>query len=317
MGGEGLARVEGDDRDLLLADDGEDAPPGMGRADLEVVAGSLTTKSRITSMPSCPVVPQAGVHDGRGHCVRVIEGEEMSDLRAARLTGVLFIIATVVNLLGAAVRPGLTGTDYLGRLAAEPDRLAAGSLLLLIAAFACAGIAVAMYPVLKRTDTGLALGSVVFRTVEAVMYAVAIVSLLSLSTLGQASVAAGAADGTTLGVIGGLLLSLREHATLVGVFAFCLGAFLYYTAFFRSRLIPRWLSGWGIAAIGLLAAAGVLALFAGRPVTEYVPLALPIFLQEMVLAVWLIARGFSPIRDTAPVAEVAAGRTAGALAAAR
>ena len=43
----------------------------------------------------------------------------MSDLRAARLTGVLFIIATVVNLLGAAVRPGLTGTDYLGRLSAR------------------------------------------------------------------------------------------------------------------------------------------------------------------------------------------------------
>ena len=68
----------------------------------------------------------------------------MSDLRAARLTGVLFIIATVVNLLGAAVRPGLSGTDYLGRLSADPDRVAASALLLLIAAFACAGIAVAM-----------------------------------------------------------------------------------------------------------------------------------------------------------------------------
>ena len=241
----------------------------------------------------------------------------MSDLRAARLTGVLFIIATVVNLLGAAVRPGLTGSDYLGRLSADPDRVAASALLLLIAAFACAGIAVAMYPVVKRTDTGLALGSVVFRTLEAVMYMVAVVSLLSLSTLGQASVAAGAADQTALGAIGGLLLSLREHAALAGVFAFCLGAFLYYAAFFRSRLIPRWLSGWGIVAIGLLAAAGVLALFAGRPVTDYVPMALPIFLQEMVLAVWLIARGFSPVRGTAPEAGVAAGRTASALAAAR
>jgi hypothetical protein len=240
----------------------------------------------------------------------------MSDLRAARLTGVLFIIATVAHLLGAAVRPGLTGTDYLGRLSADPDRVAASALLLLIAAFACAGIAVAMYPVLRRTATGLALGSVVFRTLEAVMLAVAIVCLLSLSTLGQASIS-GAADRTALGAIGGLLLSLREHAALVGVFAFCLGAFLYYTAFFRSRLIPRWLSGWGIAAIGLLAAASVLALFAGRPVTDYVPMALPIFLQEMVLAVWLIARGFSPVRAAAPEAGVAAGRTAGALAAAR
>ena len=67
-----------------------------------------------------------------------------------------------------------------------------------------------------------------------------------------------------------------------------------YLAFFQSRLIPRWLSGWGIAAIILMTTAGVLALFTNDAVTSYVPLALPIFLQEMVLAVWLIAKGFSP-----------------------
>ena len=108
----------------------------------------------------------------------------MGDLRAARLTGVLFIIATGADMLGAAVRPSLVGADYLGTVAADPGRVAAGSLLLLIAAFACAGIAVAMYPVLKRAHAGLALGSVVFRTLEAVMYLVAVVCLLSLSTLG-------------------------------------------------------------------------------------------------------------------------------------
>jgi len=243
----------------------------------------------------------------------------MSDLRAARLTGVLFIIATVADLLGAAVRPDLTGTDYLSRVSADPDRVAAGALLLLVAAFACAGIAVAMYPALKRTHAGLALGSVVFRTLEAVMYMIAVVSLLSLSTLGQASVSAGAADGASVGVVGGLLLGVRDHAALAGVFAFCLGAFLYYVALFQSRLIPRWLSSWGIAAIGLMAAAAVLALVADRPVTSYALLALPIFLQEMVLAVWLIARGFSTVSEAAPEAGVAAGKTAatGTLVAAR
>jgi hypothetical protein len=240
----------------------------------------------------------------------------MSDLRAARLTGVLFIVATVADLLGAVVRPGLTGTDYLGGLAGAPERVAAGALLLLIAAFACAGIAIAMYPVLRRTDTGMALGSVVFRALEAVMYMVAVVCLLSLSTLGQASIAPGA-DQAALGAIGGLLLSLRDHAALAGVFAFSLGAFLYYVILFRSRLIPRWLSGWGIAAIGLLVVMAVLALVADRPVTSLPVLAFPLFLQEMVLAVWLIVRGFSPVRASAPEAGVAAGRAAGTLAAAR
>ncbi len=223
----------------------------------------------------------------------------MNDRNAARLTGVLFIVATAANLLGAAVRPGLAGPDYLARTAGEPERMAAGALLLIIAAFACAGIAVAMYPVLRRTDPGAALGSVVFRTLEAVMYLVAIACLLSLGTVGGASLTASATETGVSGAIGGLLLSLRDDAALVGVFAFCLGACLYYLAFFRSRVVPRWLSGWGILAVGILTAMAVLVLLGDVPVTSYPLLGVPIFLQEIVLAVWLIVKGFSPVGHSA------------------
>jgi hypothetical protein len=214
--------------------------------------------------------------------------------RLAVVTGVLFITATVADLLGAAVRPDLTGADYLTQVSVQGNRVAAGVLLLLIAAFSCAGIAVSMYPVLRKANAGLALGSVVFRTMEAVMYVIAVVALLSLLTLGQQFAAAGGGERGFLSTVGGVLLSVREHAALVGVFAFCLGALLYYVASFESRLMPRWLSGWGIAAIILMTTAAVLALFNDEAVTSYVPLALPIFLQEMVMAVWLIARGYSP-----------------------
>jgi len=78
------------------------------------------------------------------------------------------------------------------------------------------------------------------------------------------------------------------------VFAFCLGAFMYYYVFFQSRLIPRWLSGFGIVAIILMCTACVLALFSGNRITSYILLAAPIALQEMVLAVWLIVKGFNP-----------------------
>ena len=218
----------------------------------------------------------------------------MNDRRCALAAGVLFIIATVADLLGAVIRPDLNRTDYLAVVSAQGDHVAAAALLLLVAAFTCAGISVSMYPVLRRTGNGMALGSVVFRTVEAVMYVIAVVGLLSLLTLGRQFASAGAAERVSLGAVGGLVLSLRDHASLTGVFAFCLGAFLYYLAFFRSRLIPRWLSGWGIAAIVLMATAGVLALFNDDAVTAYVPLAVPIFFQEMILAAWLIVKGFGP-----------------------
>jgi len=119
------------------------------------------------------------------------------------------------------------------------------------------------------------------------------VCLLSLLTLGQQFTAAGATDRASLQAIGDLLLSLRQHAILAAVFAFSIGALMYYTLFFRSRLIPRWLSGSGLVAIILMLAACVLALFSDKNVSGYIPLAFPIFLQEMVLAVWLIVKGFN------------------------
>jgi hypothetical protein len=213
--------------------------------------------------------------------------------KIAVIAGVLFIIATVTNFVAVALTPALTGTDYLTRLSAHPSQVAAGALVYIIAFLACAGIAIAMYPVMKEANAGLALGSVVFRAIETVFYLVGVVCLLSLSTLGQQLTAAGAADGTSLQAIGNALLSVHDHAGLLAVFAFCLGAFMYYTLFFQSRLIPRWLSGFGIVAILLMTAACVLALFSGNRITSYIPLAAPIALQEMILAVWLIVKGFN------------------------
>jgi hypothetical protein len=124
---------------------------------------------------------------------------------------------------------------------------------------------------------------------------VGVVSLLALLKLGQQFAAAGVADQASLQAIGDSLVSVRVYAApLLGVFAFCVGAFMYYYLFFQSRLVPRWLSGFGIAAVILMMAACVLSLFTGNRITSYIPLAAPIGVQELVLAAWLIVKGFNP-----------------------
>ena len=214
--------------------------------------------------------------------------------KIAVITGVLFILATLTGpLLATPLTPDLTGVDYLTGVSAQMNQAAGGVLLWIIAAFASAGIAIAMYPVLKEWNSGLALGSVVFRALEAGFYMAGLVCLLSLLTLGQQFRTAGAADRAVLQAIGDSLVSVRSHAGLLAVFAFCVGAFMYYTLLFQSRLIPRWLSGFGIVAIILLLTACVLALFSGNRITSYIPLAAPIFVQELVLGVWLIVKGFN------------------------
>jgi len=215
-----------------------------------------------------------------------------STRKIAVITGVVLIVATAAVLLASAFMPAVTGTDYLPRFSAQPGRTAAGALLYLIGYLASAGVAVAMYPVLKERNVGLALGSVVFRAIEAVFYLVGLACLLSLSALGRQVASALPADRASLQAVGDALVSVRDHAGLLAVFAFCVGAFMYYTLLFRSRLVPRWLSGWGIVAITLMLVACVLSLFSGNRITSYIPLAAPIFLQEMALAVWLIVKGF-------------------------
>ena len=168
----------------------------------------------------------------------------------------------------------------------------AGALLELLAAFTSVGIAVSLYPVLQTASPGLAIGSVVFRAIESVMYIAAVVELLSLLTLGQQLARADGVERTVLLAVGASVLGAREHATVAGVFAFNIGAFMYYAVFFRTLLIPRWLSAWGLAAIVPMLAACVLALFSDTPVTGHKLLALPIAVQEIALALWLIVKGF-------------------------
>jgi Domain of unknown function (DUF4386) len=217
-------------------------------------------------------------------------------------TGALFILATAAALTSTALSPTLKGPGYLARLASHPDRLGAAALLQLIAAACSVGIAIALYPVLRTFNAGLSVGSVVFRTIEAVFYAAGVVSLLSILTVGRKLATAPAADRATYQTLADSLVTVRDHAAVAAVFAFCLGAFMYYVVFFQSRLVPRWLSGWGMVAASAMMAGCVLALFHDTAVTGYVILAAPIGLQEFAFAFWLLAKGFtpSPIQSTMP-----------------
>ncbi len=214
--------------------------------------------------------------------------------RTAIATGTLFILATVASLAATALLPALTGANYLTGVAQHSNQMAAAALLYLIAAGASVGIAIALYPLLKQITPALALGAAVFRTIEAVFYTAGVVSLLTIGTLAQQLATTPPADRAPTSAMADTLVSVREHSALVAVFAFIVAAFMYYLVFYRSRLVPRWLSGWGLAAALPMMTACLLALFNDTPVTGYVLLFLPIAVQEMVLAVWLLVKGFSP-----------------------
>jgi len=217
--------------------------------------------------------------------------------KIAIIAGVLFIIATVASVLGTLFsKPILDATDYLIKISANENRIAIGALFKFIAAAASAGIAISLYPILKKYNQGLALGSVGFRIIEGMLGIVGVICLLLLTTLSQEFVKAGAPDSSYFQTSGALIVAVRDWmGNVAGLLAFGLGALMYYYIFFQTKLVPRWLSGWGLIGIILIIVISMLVMFrviAPMSTTQIV-LAVPIGLQEMVLAVWLIVKGFN------------------------
>jgi hypothetical protein len=211
--------------------------------------------------------------------------------------GVLFIIADVVGFLSLPFMGPVNATDYLVSVSTNANQVATGALLLFIGGAAAIGIAISLYPVLRKYNEGLSLGAVGFRTVEGLFDFVGVLGLLILITLSQQFVKAGAPDSSYFQALGVLSVSGYHWAVnVLKLMTFSIGCLLYYIIFYRTKLIPRWLSGWGVVAAmmtmlsALLTMYGLIAPFS----TEQVILNLPILPQELVLAVWLIVKGFNP-----------------------
>ena len=209
----------------------------------------------------------------------------------AIIVGVLFITATVtaiitIFLLGSIVEP----PDYLTKVSENENQVIVSVIFWLILAVSVLGIGVVMFPVLKGYDEGLALGYAGIRLIETVFIIAAGLSLLSLLTLSQEYVA-GAVDATYFQPSGTSLLALHDWSFVIGTLIFLgLGGLCLNYLLYQSKLVPRWLSGWGLIGAALVLLYGLISLFGPDPGF----LAVLIAVQEMVFAVWLIVKGFNP-----------------------
>jgi hypothetical protein len=100
--------------------------------------------------------------------------------------------------------------------------------------------------------------------------------------------------------LGSLVIDF-EAANAMLALVFCLGVAMFYLLLYRSRIVPRWIAVWGLVAVLFYVAAVLLAMYAviGASSSGQVLVFMPMAVQEMVLAVWMIARGFRPAADSA------------------
>jgi hypothetical protein len=220
-----------------------------------------------------------------------------SDRKAAVWIGVLYIIGTVGLVLSVLVTDAvLTGPNYLAEIAAKPNQLAIGAVLVLVSGFSLAMVPIVFWSIGRRYNETLAMGYVVFRGgLETVIYIVGALGWLVLIALSKEADA------------GQLANFVRTTETVIwdqGAITFVLGALMFYFVLYQSRLVPRWLSTWGLVG----AALGIVPPLGGMFGLSLGILVAPLALQEMVMAVWLIAKGFSPVPTLWPELEPTSSR---------
>ena len=227
---------------------------------------------------------------------------------AARIVGVLFIVATVTSIIGGSLLLPLDDQNYLIDVAAHENQIILGFLLEFILALSVIGIAALLLPVLKPYGEGMAVGYVAVRTLEATFILMASTTALVVLALSQDW---GSAGGLGVEPVGSALLSAREWTSFVGtLIVFGVSAVILNALLYRSRLVPVWLSLLGLVGGLLLLASAVVEMFAygvDTPVALQLLGAAPIALQEMILAVLLIWKGFAAPSVTAANSETGRG----------
>ncbi|MCO4847187.1 MAG: DUF4386 domain-containing protein [Yoonia sp.] len=209
------------------------------------------------------------------------------------VAGVLFITATGATMASQIIiAPMLGAPDVVGQVTDQRSLFVVGVMLELANALASAGIAIALYPIIWRCVQGLAVAYVGLRLIEASLGACAAIGLLMLLS----------------GTDRALAVALHDWAFLLVLLVFSIGTLILYPVLFKFRLVPVVLSLWGLIGGLMLLVSVVLILFGRIEIgsgTDMV-LSLPIWINEMALALWLIFRGFDLHRI--PSTHISEGR---------
>lgn len=221
----------------------------------------------------------------------------MINKRAAKLVGVLFILAAVSAVAGVLLYdPILNGSDYLSNGSKHANQIIWGALMELILVVSAVGTATTMFPILRRYNETIALWHVCFRFLEAIVIMVGVISVLSLLTLSREFVAAGAPDAAAFQTSGTVLKAIHEWTFMLGPnFMLGINTMIYSYIFYKTKLVPRFIPILGMTGAALVFVCALLVMFG---VIEQVSvwgglLALPVAANEMILAVWLIVKGFN------------------------
>ena len=218
-----------------------------------------------------------------------------STKNTGRIVGVLFLTLMIVYTIGALIiDPILNSPNYLTEASEKKNDLIIGVVFELINGIAYLGIAVLVYPFFKEFSESLALLYLGFRIIEFAMQMISDMSPLLLITASQGFTETNIQDTSSFQTLGSVLLAMRFWANQMVFLTYSLGALIFYYSTYHLKLIPRFLSIWGLIGAPLVI---VNILFDSFNISLGVDLGLIMGLNEIVLGIWLIAKGFKTVQS--------------------
>ncbi len=220
----------------------------------------------------------------------------------AVMGGTLYLLGTVFGIMGGVIggevlvslitgKP-LAGVDMLGLVAADSSQLTVGAFFTFMMGISLVAMTVFLYPILRKDSEELAGGLLLFRgALEGTSYFITALGLLTIVVLGNEYVATGA-NSAALQSMGNVLYQFLDLKAPLGTIVFLIGATCLYIAFYRTRLIPRWLTIWGLIGVVPYLANALLHFF-HVDTSAGMYLEIPLGIQELVMGLWLVIKGFN------------------------
>lgn len=215
-----------------------------------------------------------------------------SDSRIPRILGAAFFIVAITALVSEVMFSSVLGSgsmsETLVNISNNVLQMRVSILVDVVSGITIVCLGVLLFTVLKTQNKTIALAALGLYLAEGIIVAISKTNALSLIPLSQEFVAAGAPVSSNFQVLGIVLLNNVRAGYNTCMLFFSVGGLVFYALFYKSKLIPKILSVFGIVAVSLVIVGSTLAFFG----IEELMLIIPNMLFEFTIGLWLMMIGF-------------------------
>ena len=223
--------------------------------------------------------------------------------KVSRVLGIAFLLQFITSFFisGIFIKPLWLVSDDMGatmrKIAENPSFLRANILADMLTALGVAFLGAILFITLRKQNEKIALTALSFYILEGALLAASRMATFSLLHISQEFISAGQPEN--LLAFGNLAIEAMDFVgDTLHMLAFCPGAILFYYLLYKSSVVPRWLSLWGLITILPLLAGTLTAVFGiDLPFILFVPY-VPF---EFVIGLWILVKGVPEARQSLAV----------------